>query len=943
MKTRIIGKIISAAVALSLAVQPALAAVPQRILYQGTLRQSGAIYTGNATFKFRITDAGGGAVYWNSGSTVVAVTAGLFRYPLGIDRNGGIGVRDDDVTPAPERQFYDDDLGGPNIGIDWSNISPYVEVTVNESLLSPREEIHSVPYAIFNSAATDMVNPRVLRAGDTMTGQLTLSGSTLTVTGNAFSVGVSTLAVKDGRLGLGVTNPTDILDIVGDGNYISRRWTADTSYGGILFGESATSIAWINGMGSNFATASRRNNMELSTQVGDIVFRPANPSGEKARVTSAGDVGIGLSNPASRLHVLDGDIRVSTGIGQSSKGIIFQDGTTQATAALGGNLWADVTGSSIANTNSGNVGVGTNDPDVKLHVVGNMHVDTSGTSSLTRNVTIKSGGALLDWASYGGGWAPGLMLQGTTGAGADSASEFLFLSALDDTQPALITSGKDLEIYTGAPLGSSGSRSLYLGGAGNLFLGVDAGRVASGNNNSFLGYQAGYTNSTGQQNTAVGTGAGYSNATGAGNVFLGYLAGFSETGSNKLYIDNSNTASPLIWGDFNTNVVNVNGSLGIGTTGPTHRLDVSGSGMIVRSSVTLAGISSTPNSAAGQGALYFDTEDNKFKVSENGGSFADLVNQASAGGWTDDGTVVRLTGTSDSVGIGTSLPSAKLHVSSGTTSLWIDGDASTAFRVGVSSFIINSDGNVGIGTTAPWPGFRLDISSPGASGIRILDSANTSSLRLQWDNAVSTVTAAKNGVYATGINFVTQNTAGSLTDTLALAAGNVGIGTVSPGGKLHVSGGTIRLDNTQQIEWGGSNSIIYGSDGNYLRFRTANTDRLSIDNSGNVGIGTTNPGGGSSSNILSIANTGVSPTANAGMSHLYSSGGEGYWMDGAGNITLQTPHDSETGEWIFYSKNIKTGKVLRVDMEKLVKFIDEKYGTGFVKEFTISEIEGELK
>ncbi len=37
----------------------------------------------------------------------------------------------------------------------------------------------------------------------------------------------------------------------------------------------------------------------------------------------------------------------------------------------------------------------------------------------------------------------------------------------------------------------------------------------------------------------------------------------------------------------------------------------------------------------------------------------------------------------------------------------------------------------------------------------------------------------------------------------------------------------------------------------------------------------------------------------------------------------------------FYSVNTKTGKVLRVDMERLVKFIDEKFGTDFVKEFTI--------
>jgi len=38
------------------------------------------------------------------------------------------------------------------------------------------------------------------------------------------------------------------------------------------------------------------------------------------------------------------------------------------------------------------------------------------------------------------------------------------------------------------------------------------------------------------------------------------MAGFNETGSNKLYIDNSSTSSPLIYGDFLTNSVTINGS-----------------------------------------------------------------------------------------------------------------------------------------------------------------------------------------------------------------------------------------------------------------------------------------------------------------------------------------------------------------------------------------------
>src|SRR5438034_169841 len=48
-------------------------------------------------------------------------------------------------------------------------------------------------------------------------------------------------------------------------------------------------------------------------------------------------------------------------------------------------------------------------------------------------------------------------------------------------------------------------------------------------------------------------------ATGSGNVFLGKQAGYGETGSNKLYIENStNTTTPLLYGDFSTRQLSIN-------------------------------------------------------------------------------------------------------------------------------------------------------------------------------------------------------------------------------------------------------------------------------------------------------------------------------------------------------------------------------------------------
>ena len=82
----------------------------------------------------------------------------------------------------------------------------------------------------------------------------------------------------------------------------------------------------------------------------------------------------------------------------------------------------------------------------------------------------------------------------------------------------------------------------------------------TGSDNTANGYQALYSNTTGNFNTANGLEALYSNTTGSGNVALGYEAGYSETGSNKLYIANTTTSSPLIWGDFANNQVVINGN-----------------------------------------------------------------------------------------------------------------------------------------------------------------------------------------------------------------------------------------------------------------------------------------------------------------------------------------------------------------------------------------------
>jgi hypothetical protein len=69
---------------------------------------------------------------------------------------------------------------------------------------------------------------------------------------------------------------------------------------------------------------------------------------------------------------------------------------------------------------------------------------------------------------------------------------------------------------------------------------------------------------------------------------------------------------------------------------------------------------------------------------------------------------------------------------------------------------------------------------------------------------------------------------------------------------------------------------------------------------------------------------------------IYSSGGVLYADDAFGSHSQISPHDPETGEWIYYSKNLKTGKVVKVNMEKLVKAVEKLTGEKFMIE-TMSE------
>ncbi len=646
------------------------------------------------------------------------------------------------------------------------------------------------------------------------------------------AAGANLTIMGTGNVGIGTTSPLTKLDITGD----VRATT------GFRIGSA------VNGTTGQFVTDGTDTYLDYG---GTLKFR-YNAGTENVRITSTGNVGIATTTPSYKLDVV--------GAGQFSQPVIV--GTPTATNHATTKSYVDsmFSGSGQWTTNGGvvyltsttqNVGIGTTAPSVNLEVNGGsswIPMQVVSTNSTGTGYNILPNGGFPGWMIWAG-------------------------------NPNNATFGNKLLFSTTSGLGNS-TEKMTLTSTGSLGIGT-TGPGAK------LDVSVGYGTTTGLITSLNGYG------TKVGAIWSGSAT--IPTGVLSLYY--GATSNIQLNSETGQNSYINAGNVGIATTTPSYKLDVVGTSQF--SQPVIVG---TPTAAT-----HATTK-----------SYVDSMFSGS-GQWTTNGGVVYLTSTTQNVGIGTAAPQNKVSIVSSVTSSSTISDATSLLSLtnkyggavdekaaiawknaavsgspigayissnfknalgqgetdlyfgtrndsGVlaNRMIIDRNGNVGIGTTAPTKKLQIEgdfgVSYNGTSNFNVSTygyatqrSAWITQLNGTGDHGnVPLSIIADVATTRTANYFNVSNISGTTGGIFTIYKdGNVGIGTTVPVSKLDVSG-IIRTNNAMSIVSGNPFLIfdntgyasadyqIYENASGTLNFYT-NIDRVSILSSGNVGIATTTP------------------------------------------------------------------------------------------------------
>jgi uncharacterized delta-60 repeat protein len=686
-----------------------------------------------------------------------------------------------------------------------------------------------------------------LTGGGDLSQDRTLSLIGLSGLGSAHQV----LGVKSDATGLEYKNITSLLT-AGSGISISGTATATISNIGVLS---------LNSLTGNINLQGTTNQINVATSSGTIILSLPQDIALTSSPTFSGltidtntlyvdninhRLGIGTTTPAYKLDVFGGDIR-ATGYLRGETGLCIGSDCKTSWPTGGGETHWVLSGNYLyASSTVWNVGIGTTTAPEKLTVQGNIlatgNLTIQGESSLA-TTTISTQLAVPKIVTLAGNLtidpAGNLVISKSTSILGD-----LSVSGIVTTTQLSVTSTSTLGtvisgIWQGFVIetayGGTGLSSL---GSANQILGVNSGATGLEYKNITSLLSAGSGISISGTATATISNTGILSLTAGPGISIS--SGQNPTISN-IGVLSLNSATGTLTLQGTTNQINV--ATNAGTITLSLPQDIATTSSPTFSGLTLSSLTSGSVLFAGSGGTISQDNSNLF--------------------W--DNTNKRL-------GIGTTAPSYKLTVSGGdiygSNNLYIAGNVGigTTDPLGYKLRVEGGDVLIGNGTTDP------SIMFKGRSG------DNHAAIR--WATNDLTTQKVVLGVYGDNAWFY--------------PVGNVGIGTTAPEANLHIRG-TTSANNIIQT-WGASGAsgdystlqLIKTADtnGNFI-FRTFDAGgaapnpkiafgkyaanpwdgaQMVLDtDTGNVGIGTTNPGSrlevrgstsDSSASALNITNSG---------------------------------------------------------------------------------------
>jgi hypothetical protein len=507
-----------------------------------------------------------------------------------------------------------------------------------------------------------------------------------------------------------------------------------------------------------------------------LVNNNAGTASEAMRITEAGNVGIGTTTPVGNL-----DVSGSTGIftRNSAGGRIVFDDTDVASASTPMNY---ITGSDGAlqfgAANRASTGLTTGSSEyMRISSTGNVGI---GTTTADRALAVSADNfSQLHVFGTGSTQAGGIRAYNNTGAA------FTSIETMGSASVAGPTAG-DSVIYSTNNLqfGTGGARTarMFITTAGNVGIGSTTPgaklEVAGTGNVGIFG-----SNTHVNQYLMLrggGTGSGY----------LGLDT--SLNGGNGGYVLQSGTAKSL---SFVTNsdtfgaqtaamTIAQAGNVGIGTTSPWAPLSVTGGSGLTAPTMVLKG-----GSASGA-FLRFEHATNATGWTIGSGQTAnsDFIIRDNL-----NGTRV-LVNSSGNVGIGSTTPWAMLSITeTGTDPAFCVEDTASP---DITPFCIDANGSVGVGTAAPNSKFeisatggvvpRITSTDGGGDAMQRFYSGSTFKGSVGWNQANDII-----GIFGA---------ASSATPVISVTSGaRVGVGTTTPTGALHVNNTSLSqlvLSNT---------------------------------------------------------------------------------------------------------------------------------------------------